>query len=291
MSTLAIKGHPTRGSEVIALLEMLGGKNIHKVTGDISYVYYAISPNNDIYIMGDRFSKSIFIHFTLEEFESKYPYKVGDKVLYKTYGLYLKIKSMLWNEEKEQVFYRLDSNMLFVASVDELQPYKEQETMKKEILPYFLTVYDSEENKHEIVADKDYEIIEENGKYYAVKKRPKYPQTYEECCKVLGITTQIALIYADSNKTEVDYLYKQNSLLNNFLKIIICRDAYWKIAGDWKPNDNTPEDYYYIVNKNGKLYKDNYFSINHILKFPTEEMRDAFYENFKYLIGQCKEFL
>jgi hypothetical protein len=27
------------------------------------------------------------------------------------------------------------------------------------------------------------------------------------------------------------------------------------------------------------------------LAFPTEEMRDAFYENFKYLIESCKELL
>jgi hypothetical protein len=30
---------------------------------------------------------------------------------------------------------------------------------------------------------------------------------------------------------------------------------------------------------------------NTILAFPTEEMRDEFYENFKYLIEQCKELL
>ena len=28
-----------------------------------------------------------------------------------------------------------------------------------------------------------------------------------------------------------------------------------------------------------------------ILAFPTQEMRDAFYENFKDLIEQCKELL
>ena len=36
----------------------------------------------------------------------------------------------------------------------------------------------------------------------------------------------------------------------------------------------------------GKWYTDN-----KILAFPTEEMRDAFYENFKDLIEQCKELL
>ena len=31
--------------------------------------------------------------------------------------------------------------------------------------------------------------------------------------------------------------------------------------------------------------------VNVILTFPTEEMRDAFYENFKDLIEGCKELL
>ena len=30
---------------------------------------------------------------------------------------------------------------------------------------------------------------------------------------------------------------------------------------------------------------------NVILAFPTDEMRDAFYENFNELIGSCKELL
>lgn len=125
MAQFAIKGHPTRGSEVIALLEMLGGNNsYHNCCGAFRTRIYFINKNNYIESC-DSMHHLDYTQFTLEEFEEKFPHKVGDKVLYKTYGLYLKIKSMLWNEEKEQVFYRLDSNMLFVASIDELQPYKE----------------------------------------------------------------------------------------------------------------------------------------------------------------------
>lgn len=36
MAQLAIQGHSTRGSEVIALLEMLGGINSHNLYGDES---------------------------------------------------------------------------------------------------------------------------------------------------------------------------------------------------------------------------------------------------------------
>ena len=36
---------------------------------------------------------------------------------------------------------------------------------------------------------------------------------------------------------------------------------------------------------------DQYKSKHHILAFPIEEMKDVFYENFKELIENCKEFL
>lgn len=128
---LAIKGHATRGKEVIEILEMLGGKNDSNFGCGVTSYIYSIDEKGTInwYI---PHPDSLLAIFTLEEFLEKFPYKVGDRVLYKTYGIYSKIKSMLWNEEKEQVIYLLDLNKLFVATADELQPYKEQETMTQE---------------------------------------------------------------------------------------------------------------------------------------------------------------
>lgn len=40
MSTLAIKGHETRGKEVIELLEMLGGDNFRNLKGAEKEDYY-----------------------------------------------------------------------------------------------------------------------------------------------------------------------------------------------------------------------------------------------------------
>lgn len=82
MTQLAIKGHPTRGKEVIQLLEMLGGVNCYNLYGNTNFSYYTIENNEikgGIYIFGDEPYK----FFTLEEFEEKYPYKVGDKVTIK----------------------------------------------------------------------------------------------------------------------------------------------------------------------------------------------------------------
>ena len=83
-------------------------------------------------------------------------------------------------------------------------------------------------------------------------------------------------------------------------QLLVCRNAYWKIAGkqmgldapwepDWKKND---KKYIISVFEDAVIYFENEtFNRNTILAFPTAEMRDAFYENFKELIKQCKELL
>ena len=88
--------------------------------------------------------------------------------------------------------------------------------------------------------------------------------------------------------------------------LIICRDAHWKIAGEemglgkpWEPDwKNSEERRYCIVIIEGDinlpekvLTKWILKVTNKILVFPTEEMRDAFYENFKKEIEMCKELL
>lgn len=315
MANLAIKGHPTRGKEVIEILEMLGGVNTHNLYGDENYAYYTIDSDKEIkggiYIFGDEELSS----FTLEEFLEKFPYKVGDKVLYKTYGIYSRIKSMLWNEEKEQVFYRLDSKKLYVASEDELHPCKE-ETMDKVSKDVFdanaqccdimnrlikeetmeerensivvniehkqLKVQSLRFDKTQLVINDEYELKQEDNTYYIVHKQFKYPKTYEECCNVLGVNPSF-----DIRMLEDD----ESALYFKFIDLVRCRNAYWKIADDWKYDVNKTEDYFYIVNKGGRIVKEHYMTFNHILAFPTAEMRDAFYENFKELINETKELL
>lgn len=148
----------------------------------------------------------------------------------------------------------------------------------------------------------DYELKQESDKWFAVKKKPKYPTTYEECIGKLPINWD--------NKVEG---YK-SELLNNFQKLFICRDVYWKIAGEemglvkpWKPDYTNPNEkrfaiHSYVVRGEDGVYRliPVYSKIGemrdalgerHILEFPTEEMRDAFYENFKDLIEECNELL
>lgn len=116
-----------------------------------------------------------------------------------------------------------------------------------------------------------------------------------ECAKVL----------LDRASVRNDFGYRAD-LLVALQKLLVCSDAYWKIAGEemglgkpWKPDwRNSEERRYSIVNIEGDinlpetiLTKWILKVTNKILVFPIEEICDAFYENFKELIEICKELL
>ena len=140
-----------------------------------------------------------------------------------------------------------------------------------------------------------YILKDENGKVINAtkiileKKKPKYPKTYEECEKVLRY---------DSHRLDnmgVTVRGYKWELIRAFQILLICRDAYWKIAGEemglgrpWNPTDS--EVCYGIFPWAGEIQHDTTAKWC-ILTFPTEEMRDAFYENFKKEIEICKELL
>jgi hypothetical protein len=130
-----------------------------------------------------------------------------------------------------------------------------------------------------------------------VKKQPHYPKTYEECCKVLGCKANhfFTNFSYDGFDVEIsDCEYEIDDLLQNFRKLIYCRNAYWKIAGEqmglgkpWEPLDAKDK---YIIRRAGDAIVKGY-NISCVLEFPTAEMKDAFYEHFKELINKCKELL
>ena len=131
-----------------------------------------------------------------------------------------------------------------------------------------------------------YQFVDENGnvinatKIILAEKKPKYPKTYDDC-----------VIYDREGSS-----YNRSIKLSKLEKLLICRDAYWKIAGEemglgklWEPGDNKV---FGIIRQCGKIQKyDDFVGGSTILEFPTEEMRDTFKENFDPDIEVCKEFL
>lgn len=139
-------------------------------------------------------------------------------------------------------------------------------------------------DKVELCLGDDYEIVVEDGRTFVQRKKPKYPTTYEECCGILGMTFD----YPDIRMVSID----EFNLYSNFIQLIRCRDAYWKFADNWKPDWTDNNEKKYIINfYQNEINFTNGTNAQYILSFPTAEMRDAFYENFKDLIEKCKELL
>lgn len=306
MAELAIKGHKTRGKEVIALLEMLGGKNELHLTGcEMSDCYHIIKggviKNGYVYPEG-------FASFTLEEFEEAYPFKVGDEVdcILNDTGV-CKIVCMNWMKDVDEVLYYVQRETEYgIVSkrvyVQDLRPYNPEpvETSPDKAKAPSLEGQDYSEGRCGYKIPKGFEFEKvENGEIILKPKKKAFPKTYKECCEVLGIDHNL---YLDLNHWDIFGEYKPNVytqnivyLFNKLCMVLICRDAYWKLADDWlfKIGGNSQEVVYAITIWGTGILKDFYYALNcnRILVFPTEEMRDTFYENFKDLINECKELL
>jgi hypothetical protein len=146
-------------------------------------------------------------------------------------------------------------------------------------------------DKVELCLGNDYEIVVEDGRTFVQKKKPKYPKSFQEC---------YYLLYGQQDLTFGCDIMKgaYGNLLECLQMLLICREVYWKIAGieigldkSWEPDWTESKPKYTIVVIENKLVKHYALTQNYILAFPTAEMRDEFYKNFKDLIENCKELL
>jgi len=162
------------------------------------------------------------------------------------------------------------------------------------------------EDEHIVHCPEGYQFVDENGnvinatKIVLEKKKKEYPKTYEECCKILGHLNVDLCFNADYSSFDASKeQWKRLGLMNQFYQLLICRDAYWKIAGEdlglgkpWKPDwkDNYQKKWT-ISFYQGEINLTNGPNVHRILAFPTAEMRDAFKENFDPDIEFCMELL
>lgn len=160
--------------------------------------------------------------------------------------------------------------------------------------------------EHGLPCPDGYIFKDENGnvinatKIVLEKKRKEYPKTFEECCKILGLLNVDLCFNADYRSFDASKeQWKRLGLMNQFYQLLICRDAYWKIAGEemglgepWEPDWLDDDTKKYVITSS-KVFETfcGLGYINYILTFQTAEMRDAFKENFDPDIEKCKEFL
>lgn len=309
MAQLAIKGHATRGKEVIEILEMLGGKNLYNYCADCDSLCFYIGKGTNIIYYDDAntWCEDEEIVFTLEEFLEKIPYKVGDKVL--AFGNKWTIVDAVWDWSIEEVVYIIKSETSGYTTTklsNQLQPYKEG-AMDKAIKAVFdakvqccdimndIIKKDMKEIKIDIPAGYEFAGVDDDKQQVIFAKiRPEFPKTYKECFNIcFGNHHPVVQVVG------LDGLGNNKSLFERFIKLKICRDAYWKIAGEqmgldkpWEPDwTNTNSNKYCIYYVGDEIKKQPMLEVHHFLAFPTSEMRDAFKEKFKELINQCKELL
>lgn len=283
MANLAIKGHATRGNEVIEILEMLGGKNERRFNGENNCLWHFINKRGEISVFTHVVDLTDNIFFTLEEFLEKFPYKVGDKVLVlANSNNVFTIKSMTW--DTDQVKYK-------IKAIDDIE--NEFDWLADELL-YYTEQKEEAMKEKRIDIPKGYEfagVDDDRQQVVFTKVEYHYPQTYNECCKELG-HPEVLLVDR--------ILGYKGILLSIFQELLICRDAYWKIAGEqmglgkpWKPDYTDKHKYKYSIwiDHDEIMTGGAFTTTQMVFTFPTEEMRDAFYVNFKDLIEGCKELL
>lgn len=124
--------------------------------------------------------------------------------------------------------------------------------------------------------------FDKDGEVILKKKDFELPKTWGECSKGLCMSYYPAISWYVPNEND--------GALRALCKLLICRNAWWKLLG-WKPDWENTCDKFCIVTAKSRVTATSYCAANAILAFPTEEVRDHFYETFEDLIEEAKELL
>ena len=311
---LAIKFEKERKNDIIKLLEYFGGKNNTIYVEFLGDTYCYIDLNGNINVMHSWNSRIMdFDRFDYSEFIKKIQFIPGDKVTVNLPGFEehseMEVGKLIWNSKSKAIAYsmRCEDGGKEIYSPDILDPVVKEVTVNniegfladKKISSINFQDQEHYSDEVELCLSDQHEIKEKNGRWFVVKKKLEFPKTYEKCCEILGIEEDLWFVYEDIDGNHINpacisnYRMHRLDLYHNHEKLIICRDAYWKIVGNWKPEYKTlvNNEYFTIHTFNGEIVKSITSHRQSILAFPTEEMRDTFYENFKDLIEKCKELL
>ena len=137
--------------------------------------------------------------------------------------------------------------------------------------------------------------------YKIVKKEKVLPKTWEEFCELYPIKEDEYFIESGSNITRATCTFRKNRLSCNdrnvlpskekteailtLCQLIQLRDCY---NDGWKPDWNEDSNKYVIYFFGDKPTSTINAGCAKILAFKSEELRDEFFDNFKYLIEKLK---
>lgn len=285
---IAIQGHPTRGKEVIQILESLGGINKWNHAGEcVNYTYY-IDHCNNIYSFGISGYHGDRKIYTLEEFEKEFPFKIGDKVKHITSVGTIKEYCYIDNEPTYKV-KSIELGIIATIPVKILEPYKEME--KRNII---LTL-----DKAKEWYKKGGELKEIALQAFTEKELTKIglPKTWEEFRENNPVKVgecwlaQQDIIHQasdSSNRTFKNWIPSKKSAEAHLALIQLeqLRDC-WRQG--WKPEYHTTS--YAIKRCNDEIHIIQAYSVSAFLSFPTQKMAEDFLVYFRDLIEKAGDLI
>lgn len=293
----AIQGHPTRGKEVIQLLESFGGKNKWNLTGtDNQRAFYIDNTTEDIYwfpintYTGDREI------YTLECFEKIFPFKIGDEIS----DGFEKCLIIDMDLSACELNYKVRTSLgtvFWVRTCDLIaHNYKQIKEMKEE-RNITLTLEKAKE-----WYKKGGELKEVALQAYSEKELNSRPRSWEEFCTNYPIQAGEAIIAASTSKISPYIGIITRDLVDDrnvcpsqksaeahlaMIQLEQLRDCWWN---GWKPIWDISEKWCIRLWGN-ELSVGITKNISRFLTFPTREMAEEFLKCFRDLIEEARDLI
>ena len=283
---IAIQGHPTRGEEVIQILENLGGKNNALFEGVEDFWYFI---NSDGHIRKDYQIVLInagFKTYTLEEFKKEFPFKIGDKVTDHEGDVAI-ITGFVHIEEK--LGYSLQyKNGRGTATPGILKLYKEMK----------------EERNIKLTLEKAKEWYKKGGELkeialqaFTEKELNPLPRSWEEfATNYARMGYYISadgkpLMCASSGKLSSPHVCPSQKSAEAHLAMIQLEQLRNCWRQGWEPdcNDDQQTKYCIVHSKEFKIHI--LYETRRFLSFPTIEMAKEFLECFRDLIEKAGDLI
>lgn len=285
---IAIQGHPTRGKEVIEILESLGGRNMYNFNGFATFKYY-IDPFNKINIATHLTSD--WKIYSLEEFEKEFPFKIGDTVIDSESNEGAIIDLVIVND-KLVYSIKYDYNQFDIASPNLLKLKTKEMKEERNIT---LTL-----DKAKEWYNKGGELKEIALQAFTEKELTKLdlPKTWEEFCINYPVQTKecwlsgrgmIEQPACSGSRRYKNWIPSKQSAEAHLamMQLEQLRDC-WRQG--WKPEWNSSVKYA-IKWDTDDLTVFTAKVIHSFLVFPTREMAEEFLNCFRDLIEQAGDLI
>lgn len=318
MKKIAIKGHPTRGEDIIKILKSLGGINERYLKGTQPEVYYYLKDHNYIRCKSYSVIMNEYDCYTLEEYEQKFlntmkniaihGHSTRNKDIIKTLESLGGNNTYLYKGNSTDMYYYInDANQI------DCDPWEYIEAKYK---TYTIEEYEQIQNNMEkrniqidITTARDWykqggDLKKVALQAFSEKELRVLPASWKEYCEINPYLIMDKEFFLAPDGTvnnitqkcyrRVDFTLAMSSKkrAEQFVvlsKLIQIRDYYNQ---DWEPDwTNTKQEKYVIGSAHNELFIDVFLNVSHIFSFKTRELVNEFFENFKEDLEFIKEFL